>query len=365
MPSVSRDLRLFGLDLGALWAALRRPWEAAPGWPIVSWLAPDQPVRVVRADAPDAFWQGARGRMAQPPAGAPSTVAVALPQAMVLQRTVVLPRAAATEAAHALALQVQGWNPFPAQDLVWGWRRRSTAGGGIAADVALASRKQVASHLESLATRLESAAAVPEIWVAPDDGPPIVLPDYGEGRRAAAARRHWRLCRALLVLAVLLALLLALTPSLQLWLREAQAARAHAELAAQARPVLARREALVQAQEAMAAAAKLLDQRIDPLRVLELLTQALPDGTAVQSLRLQGDVVTLSGTTGDAASLMQGLGRQAGLRNVRAPAAATRQPGAAFESFTVSFQLDPAAFALASRGGPAPAAATAADGGGR
>ena len=62
MPSVSRDLRLFGLDLGALWAALRRPWEAAPGWPIVSWLAPDQPVRVVRADAPDAFWQGARGR---------------------------------------------------------------------------------------------------------------------------------------------------------------------------------------------------------------------------------------------------------------------------------------------------------------
>lgn len=364
MPSVSRDLRLFGLDLGALWAALRRPWEAAPGWPIVRWLAPDQPVRVVRADAPDAFWQGARGRMAQPPAGAPPTVAVALPQAMVLQRTVVLPRAAASEAAHARGLQVQGWNPFPAQDLVWGWRRRSTPGDGIAADVALASRKQVADHLQRLAMRLDGAA-VPEAWVVPDDGPPIVLPGYGEGRRAAAARRHWRLCRALLALAALLALLLVLTPSLQLWLREAQAARAHAELAAQARPVLARREALVQAQEAMAAAAKLLDQRIDPLRVLELLTQALPDGTAVQSLRLQGDVVTVSGTTGDAASLMQGLGRQPGLRNVRAPAAATRQPGAAFESFTVSFQLDPAAFAAASRGGPAPAAPAAVDGGGR
>lgn len=364
MPSVSRDLRLFGLDLGALWAALRRPWEAAPGWPIVSWLAPDQPVRVVRADAPDAFWQGARGRMDRPPAGASPTVAVALPQAMVLQRTVVLPRAAASEAAHALALQVQGWNPFPAQDLVWGWRRRSTAGGAIAADVALASRRQVASHLESLATRLDSTGA-PEVWVAPDEGPPIVLPGYGEGRRAAAARRHWRLCRALLALAVFLAVLLVLTPSLQLGLREAQANRAHAELAEQARPVLARREALVQTQEAMAAAAKLLDHRIDPLRVLDVLTQALPDGTAVQSLRLQGDVVTLSGTTGDAASLMQGLGRQAGLRNVRAPAAATRQPGAAFESFTLSFQLDSAAFAAASRGAPVPAAPAAVDGGGR
>lgn len=364
MPSVSRDLRLFGLDLGALWAALRRPWESAPGWPIVSWLAPDQPVRVVRADAPDAFWQGARGRLAQPPAGVPSTVAVALPQAMVLQRTVVLPRAAASEAAHALGLQVQGWNPFPAQDLVWAWRRRTTASGAIEADVALASRRQVASHLERLGTRLDGAA-VPEVWVGPDDGPPIVLPGYGEGRRAAAARRHWRLCCALLALAVLLAALLALTPSLQLLLRQAQATHAHAELAAQARPVLARREALVQTQEALAAAAKLLEHRIDPLRVLDVLTQALPDGTAVQSLRLQGEVVTVSGTTGDAASLMQGLGRQTGLRNVRAPAAATRQPGAAFESFTVSFQLDPAAFAVVSRGGPAPAAPATVDGGSR
>lgn len=371
MPFLSRDLRVFGLDLAALWAALRRPWQGMAGWPIVAVLAPDQPVRVVRADAQDAFWQGARGQTAAPAAPtstAPQTVAVALPQAIVLQRSVVLPRAASAQAEQALAWQVQGWNPFHAQDLVWGWRRRTAADGAIEADIALASRKQVAGHLESLRVRLQGAAA-PEVWVCPDDGPPIVLPGYGEGRREMAARRHWRLCCAWLALAVLLVTMLALTPSLQLRLRQAQATRSHGELAVQARPVLAQREALVHARDAVAAAAKLLHHRIDPLRVLELLTRELPDGTAVQSLRLQGDVVTISGSTGDAASLMQRLGQQPGLRNVRAPAAATRQPGAAFETFTVSLQLDPEKFAVQSSDGqaleanetaPAPAA-----GGGR
>lgn len=345
MPSLSRDLRVFGLDLGALGSAFRRPWQSVREWPVVAWLATDQPVRVVHADAQEASWHGVRGRTAQPPSTSPQTVALALPDAMVLRRTVVLPHAAAAEAAQALALQVQGWNPFDTADLVWGWRRRIAATGAIEADVALASRKQVAGLLDKLRARLEGPAA-PEVWVCPDDDAPIVLPGYGEGRREAAARRHWAMCCALLATAAGLIGLMALTPSVQLLLRQSEATLKHAELALQARPVLAQRESLVHAQEAMAGLSQLLQGRIDPLRVLEVLTRELPDGSAVQSFRLQGDTVTISGLTGNAATLMQRLGQQPGLRDVRAPAAAMRQPGAAFETFTVTFQLDPGTFAV-------------------
>lgn len=345
MPSLSRELRVFGLDLRGLWSALRQPWQDMRDWPVVAMLSPDRTVRVVRADAQDAHWHGVRRRTTAAHSAPMQTVAVALPHSVVLWRTLVLPHAALAEAQQALALQVQGWNPFDPADLVWGWRRRTTASGALEADVALASRKQIAGQLAHLHARLPGSAP-PEVWVCLDDGAPIVLPGYGEGIRETATRRHWRLCGALLATSVLLAGMIALTPTLQLWLRQSEAARLHGELAAQARPVLAQRESLVHAHEAMAGLSKLLQSRVDPLRVLEVLTRELPDGSAVQNFRLQGDTVTISGLTGDAASLMQRLGQQPGLRDVRAPTAATRQPGAAFETFTVTFQLDREKFAV-------------------
>ena len=344
MPPASRDLRLFGLDLRACWATIARPWQGVSEWPLVARLAPAQSVQVVRAGAPDAYWRGARAQLAQPPAAAADTVAVALPDAIVLRRELVLPAAASSELVPALALQVQGLNPFEPADLAWGWRRSFGADGTVRADIALASRRQVMAHLETLRASTGQGAG-PEVWVCPDAGAPIVLPGFGEGRRERAEQRLRRLCGVLLALALLLAALIALTPSLQLWLRAADASRQHAELARQARPVLAQRESLVQANEAMGKLSSILQQRIDPLRVLEVLTRELPDGSALQSLRMQGDTVTISGVANDAASLMQRLGQMPGLRDVRAPAPATRHAGAAFETFTIAFQLDPGKFA--------------------
>jgi general secretion pathway protein L len=349
VPIATRGPRAFGLDLGAWRAALARPWRGASDWPVAAWLAPVRPVRVVRADAPDAHWHGARAQRARPPATASDMVAVALPDALVLRREVVLPASAASEVASALAWQAQALNPFAPADLAWGWRRRPGAEDTVRADIVLASRKQVAAHLESLGARIGQGAS-PEAWVCPDGGAPVVLPGFGDGRRAAAERRARRLCGGLLALALLLAALLALTPSLQLRLRAADAARRHAELAGQARPVLARREALMQANEAMGRLSAILQERINPLRVLEVLTRELPDGTALQGFRMQGDTVTISGVTDDAASLMRRLGQQPGLREVRAPAPAMRQAGAAFETFTIAFRVDPGKFSAGGEG---------------
>ena len=84
-----------------------------------------------------------------------------------------------------------------------------------------------------------------------------------------------------------------------------------------------------------------LAERAAPLRLLQLLTETLPDGSFLHSLKTQGLKVTVQGMTPDAAALMQALGRVPGLREVKAPSAAVRNPGASLDSFLIEFQLDP------------------------
>ncbi|RYH36524.1 MAG: hypothetical protein EON54_19450 [Alcaligenaceae bacterium] len=86
-----------------------------------------------------------------------------------------------------------------------------------------------------------------------------------------------------------------------------------------------------------------------------MLTKVLPDDTAVQSFKLQGRKVTVAGITGNASALMQLLGEQPGLRDVKAPSPATRLGASTKESFVIEFTLDLREFGVV-----APAAAASA-----
>lgn len=249
----------------------------------------------------------------------------------------------AADAVQALSLQVRSFSPFADTDLSWGWRSAPMPDGRLQVDVALASRRQVAQHLEAQASRL-GGAGLPEVWVCPDDGESIVLAGYGEAQRGREAVRQRRIGYGLLACMALLLVAIALTPTAQLWLRAGAAQRSHQELALRAAPALVQREALLAATTPLNALGEILEPRADPLRLLALLTRVLPDDTALQSLKLQGRAVTISGQTGDAARLMQLLGEQDGLRDVRAPTPATRMAGAGKESFTIAFVLDAKAF---------------------
>lgn len=345
MPSISGDLRFFGLDLNNAWQQLRQPWLRMHEWPLLRWLTPAPPIRLMRADGGEVCWHGVRRCVAVMPNPVPRLQAVELPDDIVLRRQLLLPAMSAADVAQALTLQVHSFSPFAQVDLVWGWRMASTADGQALVDLALASRKRVAGHLEQQAPRL-SDMTTPEVWVCPDQGEPIVMAGYGEGRRTQDAVRQRRIGYGLLVCAALLLAAMGLTPSMQLWLRAQEAQRGHQELALRARPALVEREAMQASMAQLNALAEVLSSRVDPLRLLELLTRVLPDDTAVQNLKLQGQSVTISGQTGDAARLMQLLGEQEGLREVRAPTPATRLPGASKENFTVAFVLDLKAFGV-------------------
>ncbi|HMA07212.1 MAG TPA: PilN domain-containing protein, partial [Ramlibacter sp.] len=77
----------------------------------------------------------------------------------------------------------------------------------------------------------------------------------------------------------------------------------------------------------------------DPLLVTDLLTRVLPDDTSLLGLNIQGSKISITGSTSDAAALMQQLSARPELREVKAPTAATRPLGTSKDSFNIEFTL--------------------------
>ena len=380
MPSISSDARFLGVDLKALWLELRQSWQQLHQSPVLSWLTPDAPVLLLQADGGQSLWRGDAKFSTGAVDSKAGFIAIELPPERVLQRSLAMPAAmSAADLAHAAALEARTFSPFAAHDLVWGYRAQAPRRGTCQVEIVLASQRQIAQYLTDQTDRLKGLAA-PEIWVLAQNARPLVLNGFGEMARQAFAARRRRLGYSLLALALVLLAAMAITPTLQLRSRALQAVAAYDSLAARTAPVVRQRELLLQSAEHMNELAELLADRIEPLRVLEKLTQVLPDDTALQSFKLQGAKVTLGGLTSNTSSLLQLLGEQAGLREVRAPTAAMRMGASNKESFSIEFTLDPEVFGVpkvpaasvaALAPGPAPAtnttpppAATAAPAGG-
>ncbi len=158
----------------------------------------------------------------------------------------------------------------------------------------------------------------------------------------------------------MLAAAVLLTPSLQLRQRALQAQQAYDQAQQRLAPVLAQREALTQLQAQQAALREQMAERVEPLAVLDLLTQAVPEDSFVQRLQVQGDRLTLSGQTPNTAALMNRLSAQPLLRDVRSPAAATRSMSAGRENFTLEMTLQPDALRPPAASASASASAAAA-----
>ncbi len=349
MPVLTVDTRLFGLDLRALATEWRQAWADALRSPWLSWLTPEAVIALRQADGERSlWWNGARLGGSAPKAPV-RFQAVELPESMLLTRTLTLPAVMAqADLASALALQAQALSPFPADDLVWGWRLRAGSASTRQADLVLASRRQIAGHLQGDAAA-QSTGPAPEVWaLLPAAGTPLVLAGYGEGaRRAWAVRGRWLRC-ALLALALALLAAIALTPTLQLRARALEAVRAYDEVARATPALVQQREQLLRTADKLGALSGQLTARIEPLRVLDRLTAALPDDAALQGMTLKGNKVTITGLANNSSALMQVLGQLPGVRDVRAPSAATRTGGAnSKENFVIEFTLEPQEFGVA------------------
>jgi general secretion pathway protein L len=360
MASIENDMRLFGLDLrrlgrelGSAWSALNHSW-------LFSWLTPAPVVQLLQVDGTTRLW-----RMDDKPAAMPGArssapfSAIELPEDVFLYRELVLPLSLdATQLRAAVELDLQSASPFSPHDLLWGHVMKRDGDGTQKALIAIASRKQVETYLSSLDLKARAPSKSPESLAAQNEAlevwalvgasqRPVVLRGFGEKRRERyiVSRRGWGY--ALLILAACLSVVIAVTPTAQLRLRALDAVRQHNELVHLTSAVVQNRETLLQSAEKLKALSDEFSARIDPLRVIEMLTTVLPDDTFLNVFKLQGNKVTLVGQTANASSLLQLLGSQPGLRDVRAPSAANRAPGSSKDSYVIEFLVDPASFAVA------------------
>jgi general secretion pathway protein L len=349
LPTLPNQAQFFGLDLGSLWRDFLTAWRGMIEWPVFSWLWPKPAVRLWLPEggqslsldlhtAPIHDEQRARSARFD---------AVLLPENLLLRRTLDLPNLQPAELKAALTLEVQALSPFTPEDVIWAQEIGSQGNNALRVHVVMTSRKLIEQHLAAVHQQLESQT--PEVWVPRADGPGfLMLPGFGEARRQRQSA-VWRWASAALaVLALALVAAIAVTPSVQLYLRAQQANQAMTSLGQKATPVIAQRESLVRKSEQLTNLALLSRKSAPPLQTLKLITEALPDDTSLLSLQLQGQKVSISGQTGNAAALMKQLGSTPGLRDVKAPTPATKPLGAPRESFTIEFTLDPAQLKSAS-----------------
>ena len=343
LPNANSTVQLFGLDLGAIWHDLLSAWGAMARWPLFSWLWPKLPVRVILPTGGMVISDDLNSLPVRDDSRARSArfAALVLPESLLLRRELTLPELEPAELEAALALEAQSLSPFTQEDLAWTYEIGPRDHGTLRVGLILCSRKLVARELVSAHPELKSRE--PEMWVTHLYGPGfIMLSGFGEGRRQRQ-RASWRWVNVLLAL-LALALLgaIAITPSVKLHLLSRQASQAMSGLQQKAGPVMSQREKLVHASEQLAALAVLVGKPPPPLQTLQLITNALPDDTSLFNVQVQGLKVSITGQTGNAAALMKQLGSTPGLRDVKAPTAATKPLGAPRESFTIEFTLDPA-----------------------
>ena len=356
MPSLQKDARLFGLDLAPLGRDILTAWRGMLDWPVLAWLWPRPRLHLWLPDGTQALSRGPQtaavpiAQTATQSGKAATTVvpiqarfqALVLPEDILLRRSLVMPSLAQAELQAALALQLQTFSPFPPEDMVWACEvQQSEDGKTQHIHAAISSRKLIAQHLATLPT--EATLGDIEVWVPHlQDGHFAVASGFAENqrhRRSAA----WRWVSAgLLVLALALVVGIVATPSLQLYLRSKQAEAALDALHRKALPVLAERESFTQVTDKLTQLGEHFNQSVAPRPVLQLITEALGDDTSLLSVQVQGHKVSLTGQTANASALMKKLDNLPGLRDVRAPAPATKPLGATRESFTIEFSMDPA-----------------------
>lgn len=345
LSNSKKQTLFFGLDLSSLWRDLMTAWQGMRNWRVVAWIKPQQ---LIRIHLPDGSLTSSKNLKAARSADKKYAAtarfdAILLPEHLLLRTTLNLPKLPPFEMNAALNLEIQSLSPFPKVDVVWVHDVAPIDTNGLVTrvQVVLTSRKLIAQHIESTHPTMKLQTL--EVLAEKSSGAGyLFLSGFGEARRVRQSAIWAWFNVSLVLVALALISAMAVTPSVQLFFRFMQGYRAMIELQSKATPVLTQRETFVRASEQLTNLSDIVGKSVPPLQTLILVTQALPDDTSLLNLQIQGQKISVSGQTTNAAALMKQLDSAPGLRDVRAPSPATKPIGATRESFALEFNLDPA-----------------------
>jgi len=275
---------------------------------------------------------------------------VSLPRRQVLARELELPLAAEENLREVLAFEMSRRTPFRAEDVHFDYRIESRD----------AAAQQLRVHLEVVPREvLAPVLGALRAWDPEPDGIPAQsASDPGADRalfafRGAAFRErpHARLNAVLGMMVVLLAAALVWTPFAQQREHRQRLERELEAARAEAAQVAALREALAAEREARGLVAGARGGRPSMVELLEGLSRALPDGTYLFRLDVDGEQVDLHGSSDGASGLIAILEAAPELDGVRFASPVTRDGASGRERFHIVATLRPAAALAQPAGG--------------
>ncbi|AHF00139.1 PilN domain-containing protein [Thioalkalivibrio paradoxus] len=320
---------------GALWASWRRAWQLVRH-DLVRWglLSAGPAVRV--EDHQRQVWRfDERGRFVPWVGGGRARHrALLLDPEMVLRSELRIP-GGERELARAAQWEVRAISPFAPEDTLWTWRERldDPDPDWRHLELYLVHAGQARRWLDQ---RVESGQrnAAMELWAAPG----VPLPGFGEGSRLRRRRWHGWIVGLLAVTMLALATSAVVWP---VWQARADLHRADTlvrQLSQQTAEAMANRERLTESAARLEAMGPWLQETPDPVRLLDQVTDVLPDSAYLEHYHQQGRRVQMRGVASDTAALMQGLRDVPQFTSVRIPTAIARDSRTGRERFQIEFE---------------------------
>jgi general secretion pathway protein L len=350
---------LFGVDVRSLGQQWAGAWQDL----LFSYQSPlrrrlDEPVLLRGDDGREQWFQGghASPEHAHGALQGSAPLALELPDAQVLSRTITIPIFAEAELASVLDLEVAATSPFPGDDTVFGWAEVSRDAQSVVLVLAMASRAGVSDWLRSAGQEVlpegpgdddrpmqpARLPPSPEVW-ADIDGTKVCIRGFGENLRERVYRRRLLRVATLAGGALLLLLLAAALFVLQQRVALGKLESLQAELQRDASEVSTLREALVSANEAIRSSNEIVAQHPNPHLELARLTEMLGDDAFLMHFSMRGHELRIRGRATGAATVMQTLARVEPYAAVTAPQPITAFGDTGYEQFHLDIDLAAAA----------------------
>ncbi len=246
-----------------------------------------------------------------------------LPMSWVLSRSVVLPAAAAENLRQVLGFELDRLTPFTADQVYFDYRQQPRESGSdmLTVDVALVPRRRVDHWLDML-----RGAGIPvDVMSAPGLWEDANLLPAQMRARPDLKRLVVRSLPVALVLVLLTGAL-----ALPLWQKRQLAMSMQQKedgLRAQASQVMKIRETLDKELHAVETVQERWQSSPPVLDVLQVLTNLLPDDTALQRMEIKGNELVINGTSGQASSLIGLLQKAPGFDDPHFLSPVTQQRG--------------------------------------
>ena len=261
----------------------------------------------------------------------PALVMLRLPEALLLDREVVLPLAAERDPARVLEYEMDRITPFSSAEVFWTYavQRRDRARGRLHLRLSLVTKASVRPLLDGL-----EQAGIPPTMI--EGGAARIDLRRGQARRGRFMRRVTQ------AMAGLCAMLAIATVALPFVAQSRAAAQVESRIAA-LRPQV---DAVEAARRRIAASAAGVDviaaERIrlgDTLAVLAAVTDLLPDDTSLTDLTLRQGKLTLNGQAASAAKLIGALSADTVIRNPDFAAPVTRIENGRADLFAIRAEV--------------------------